>query len=176
MTKLSSPLGNAKRPNPTPPGTIRTRRAQRVDALRHGCANVARMNRPEVARTVCVLGAAASAAAPLLPFLRAGDRVRSGYELVQTARSAGFIDGADGRAALLALAALPVIAAGALLAAVLRATMVTATCAVAAGVIAAAAGTVAWRSPVEMEAGAWIAMTIGVVSATMALATSLRSR
>lgn len=125
---------------------------------------------------MCVAGATAAAAAPLLPFLRAGERVRSGYELVRTASSAGLIDGPGGRAAVYALAALPVLAAGALLAAVLRATMVTATCAVVAGLVVAVAGAAAWRSPVEMEAGAWMATTIGALATAAALVTLVTNR
>jgi hypothetical protein len=134
------------------------------------------MDRRGVARVVCVAGATAAAGAPLLPFLRAGERVRSGYELVRTASAAGLIDATPGRAALYALAALPVLAAGALLAAVLRATMVTATCTVVAGLIVAAAGAAAWRSPVEMEAGAWMATTIGALATATALATLITNR
>ena len=90
--------------------------------------------------------------------------MRSGYELVRTIGSIGVVDGAVGRAAVVALAVLPLLAAGALLAASLRHPRVVATLAAMAGIVSGTAGAVVLRAPVAAEAGASVAVAAGVLT------------
>jgi hypothetical protein len=118
------------------------------------------------------VGAAwAAAAVPALPFGRSGSRVRSGYELVRTAGSAGLASGPGGRALVVVTALLPVLAAGALLAASLRRPRAVATLAAMAGLGSGVVGVVALVAPVEAEVGAGLAVVAGAVAVVSAAAT-----
>jgi hypothetical protein len=116
------------------------------------------------AHAVLVAAAAASASAPLLPFARSGARVRSGYELVRTAASAGVLTGSVGRLATVALAVLPLVAAGALASFAFRSSAALVACTALAGAVAAAVGLAVVRARVESEVGAWVAMTAGALA------------
>lgn len=111
---------------------------------------------------IAVVAAVAAAVAPLLPFATSGSRVRSGYELVRTAASAGVLEGTVGRTAIVALAALPLLAAGAFAAASLRRPVVVATLAVMAGLVAGGVGLAVRLAPVTAEAGTSVAMAAGL--------------
>lgn len=107
--------------------------------------------------------AACTAVVPALPFARSGSRVRSGYELVRTAESAGVLQGATGRVAIVSLAILPLLAAGAFWAASLRRTNAVATLAVMAGLVVAGSGITVLRSPVTTLVGGPVAIAAGVL-------------
>ena len=125
-------------------------------------------------RWLAVLAASAAAAAPALPFARSGARVRSGYELARTVDAVG-LAGAAGRTAVIALALLPLAAAGALVGASLRRPRAVATLAAMAGTITTLAGAVVLRSPLTAEPGAPLAVAIGVVAVvTAAVAAAAR--
>lgn len=123
--------------------------------------------------------AVTAAAVPLLPFSRSGARLRSGYELVRTAQSAGFLPGPIGRVAIVALAVLPLLAAAAFTAASLRRRVAVATLAAMAGVIVAAAGLAARRAPIGAEPGTGVAVVVGCAAIGTAVAgatAALRTR
>ena len=116
------------------------------------------------------------AAVPALPFARSGARVRSGYALIRTAESAGFLDGAVGRAALVALAVLPLLAAGAFAAASLRRRVAVATLALMAGLIVTAAGAAVVLAPLHAEPGAALAIVAGGACMAAALVAAVADR
>jgi hypothetical protein len=112
---------------------------------------------------IAVLTAAGAAVVPALPFARSGSRVRSGYELVRTAESAGVLQGTIGRVALVALALLPLLAAAAFAAASLRWTNAVATLAVMAGFVVAGSGIAMLRSPVTALIGGPLSIVVGIL-------------
>ena len=116
--------------------------------------------------------AVAAAAVPALPFASSGARVRSGYELVRTVSSLGLVSGFAGRVALVALAVLPLLAAGASVAASLRRGLVVATLTGMAGIVALGAGAVVWAATgggSSPEVGPPAAVVAGVVALGMAV-------
>ena len=121
---------------------------------------------------VAVVATVVSALAPALPFARSGSRVRSGYELVRTAGSIGVLEGAIGRMAVVALALLPLLAAGAFAAASLRRHRVVATLAVMAGIVTTGAGVAVHLAPISVEAGATVAVAVGLVAVAAGIVTA----
>lgn len=119
----------------------------------------------------------AAAAVPALPFASSGARVRSGYELVRTAASAGVVSGFVGRAAVVALAVLPLLAAGASAAASLRRGWVVATLTGMAGIVVLLAGAVVWRAPLaSSEIGAPVSVAAGLLAVGAAAAVLIGRR
>ena len=118
---------------------------------------------PQWAAWPAVVAAACAALVPALPFARSGSRVRSGYERVRTAESAGVLPGATGRIAIVALAILPLLAAGGLAAASLRRPKAVATLAVMAGLVVAVSGITVLRSPVTALVGGPAAIVVGLL-------------
>lgn len=105
----------------------------------------------------------AAAVVPAAPFARSGTRVRSGYDLVRTAGSAGLLEGRVGRLAVVAIALLPLLAAGAVVAASLRGRRSVATLAVMVGLVSGGAGAMVVQAPVRAEVGATWAIVVGAV-------------
>ena len=123
---------------------------------------------------VAVVATVAAAVAPALPFARSGSRVRSGYELVRTAGSVGVLEGAIGRVAVVALALLPLLAAGAFGAASLRRHRAVATLAVMAGIVTTAAGVAVHLAPISVEPGATVAAALGLGAIAAGIAAATR--
>lgn len=121
--------------------------------------------------------AVGAAAVPALPFATSGSRVRSGYELVRTAASAGVVSGFVGRTAVVALAVLPLLAAGASVAASLRRRWAVATLTGMAGIVAFVAGAVVWRAPLaSTDVGAPASVAVGLVAVGAAAAVLIGGR
>ena len=119
---------------------------------------------------VAVATTAIVAGVPALAFARTGARTRSGYELVRTAQSAGVLEGAVGRTAIVALALLPLLAAASLAAASLRRPLVVATLTFVAGCTSVGVGAAVLRAPsLEPLAGAAAAVVAGLGAVAAAI-------
>lgn len=125
------------------------------------------------ATVITVAGAATCAAAAALPWATTGEVTRSGYQLVQAADAAGLADRPMARALVVAVALLPVMAAGTWIAGSLHRRRVLATLGAAAGAVAGSSIAVVLSAPVGVGVGVYLAAA-GVLATAVGLISLVR--
>lgn len=118
-------------------------------------------------------GAVTCAGSAALPWATTGEATRSGYQLVRAADAAGLADAPLARALVVAVALLPVLAAGAWIAGSLHRRGALATLGAAAGLVAGSSVAVVLKAPVGVEVGVYLAAA-GVVATAVGLISLVR--
>ncbi len=113
---------------------------------------------------LAVAAAVASVVASLLPWLRSGSAVRSGFALGRDAWAAGLADVRLGKALLVAWFLTPALTAGAWTAASLRRTRAAGFLALACGAVTVTAATAVLASGVAPLAGPYVATITGAAA------------
>jgi hypothetical protein len=113
---------------------------------------------------VTVAACLAVLAVAFLPWVRSGRVDRHAFAVARTARNLGVVDTGAERALLLTYVLMPMLVAGAWLAAALARRRLLAVLAAVIGVVAIAAGIVVLSSPVRTGPGAWASIVAGSVA------------
>lgn len=111
-----------------------------------------------LARTATVAGAGLCALSAALPWVTTGSRTRNAFSLMRALDSAGLVAGGAARGLVVAVALLPVVAAGCWVAASLHRRRLLATLGGAAGAVALIGGVVVLRAPVGAGVGVYLAL------------------